>query len=218
MRLLVISDIHSNLQAVKRLLREIDDVDAVIVAGDVTNFGSVSQAVKILKALARVAKVYFVPGNCDPPELLELRGIGEAITNVHGTSANLDDLALAGFGGSNPTPFSTWVEFDEVTIYNRLSGLFAGGWVSVLITHAPPHGTKLDVTRGGLHVGSTAIRRIIEERRPLLHVAGHIHESRGVDELAGVVSVNPGPLAWGFYALVSLRPGSKTQISLEKLT
>jgi Icc-related predicted phosphoesterase len=47
-----------------------------------------------------------------------------------------------------------------------------------------------DVLRGP--VGSTAVRRVIEERQPLLSVHGHIHESGGERKLGATVSVNPG--------------------------
>lgn len=58
---------------------------------------------------------------------------------------------------------------------------------SIFLFHSPPHRSKLD--RAALdgqrindiqidvHVGSTAIRRFIEKRQPLLTLHGHIHES-----------------------------------------
>jgi Icc-related predicted phosphoesterase len=73
--------------------------------------------------------------------------------------------------------------------------------------HVPPHDSGLDtapildenlrptisagdVLRGP--VGSTAVRRLIEERQPVLSVHGHIHESGGERKLGKTVSVNPG--------------------------
>ena len=41
-------------------------------------------------------------------------------------------------------------------------------------------------------VGSTAVRRIIEEYQPLLALHGHIHESRGAIRLGRTLAVNPG--------------------------
>lgn len=75
------------------------------------------------------------------------------------------------------------------TIQEDLQGLVADADVenAVVLFHAPPHGTTLD--RAALdgkmidhvpldvHVGSIAIRRFIEHRRPLLTLHGHIHES-----------------------------------------
>jgi Icc-related predicted phosphoesterase len=57
----------------------------------------------------------------------------------------------------------------------------------VCLFHAPPYDTGLDraaldgrmVDHAPLdvHVGSVAIRRLIEERQPLVTLHGHIHES-----------------------------------------
>ncbi|MCK9459833.1 MAG: metallophosphoesterase [Proteobacteria bacterium] len=58
---------------------------------------------------------------------------------------------------------------------------------AVLLLHSPPYGTKLD--RAALdgrmidgvpldvHVGSIAVRRLIESRQPRLTLHGHVHES-----------------------------------------
>lgn len=58
---------------------------------------------------------------------------------------------------------------------------------SIFLFHSPPHGCKLDRAaldgrriddvQVDVHVGSAAIRRFIETRRPLLTLHGHIHES-----------------------------------------
>jgi Icc-related predicted phosphoesterase len=58
---------------------------------------------------------------------------------------------------------------------------------AIFLFHTPPHGTKLD--RAALdavtvdhapvdvHIGSIAVRRFIERRRPMLTLHGHVHES-----------------------------------------
>jgi hypothetical protein len=71
----------------------------------------------------------------------------------------------------------------------------------------PPYDTGLDtatklnsdlspVFEGGhpvsVPVGSTAVRRIIEEYRPALALHGHIHESAATARLGPSVLVNPG--------------------------
>lgn len=58
---------------------------------------------------------------------------------------------------------------------------------AILLMHCPPHATALDLAalEGRSidhvpldpHVGSIAIRRLIEERQPLLTLHGHVHES-----------------------------------------
>ena len=80
-------------------------------------------------------------------------------------------------------------EVRHATIAQDLSDLVAGRSLqrAVFLFHAPPYNTDLD--RVALddrmidhvpldtHVGSVAIRRLIEDRQPLITLHGHIHES-----------------------------------------
>ena len=47
-----------------------------------------------------------------------------------------------------------------------------------------------DVLRGP--VGSTAVRRIIEDYQPVLTIHGHIHESGGERKIGDTLAINPG--------------------------
>jgi Icc-related predicted phosphoesterase len=76
-----------------------------------------------------------------------------------------------------------------VTIKDDLEKLAGRGDLSraVFLFHAPPYKTNLDraaldgkMAEGvplDVHVGSIAIRRFIEDRKPMLTLHGHIHES-----------------------------------------
>jgi Icc-related predicted phosphoesterase len=57
-------------------------------------------------------------------------------------------------------------------------------------------------------VGSSVIRTFIEREQPDLVLCGHIHESRGVDEIGETQIVNPGPVAEGHYAVVDVDDGT----------
>ena len=48
---------------------------------------------------------------------------------------------------------------------------------TILVTHAPPFKTHLDMIENKRHVGSSAIKKIIEEKQPYLTMHGHIHET-----------------------------------------
>jgi len=74
--------------------------------------------------------------------------------------------------------------------------------------HVPPYNTPLDlapeldatlkpVVKGGggismIHVGSTTVRQLIEQYKPLLGIHGHIHESRGFVKIGRTLCINPG--------------------------
>jgi hypothetical protein len=56
----------------------------------------------------------------------------------------------------------------------------------------------------GKHVGSTAVRKFIEERQPDIAICGHIHEARGQDVIGKTKIVNCGTAAKGYYAVVEI--------------
>ncbi|MHB1908008.1 MAG: metallophosphoesterase family protein [Nitrososphaerales archaeon] len=110
---------------------------------------------------------------------------------------------LIGLGQSNPDP-SGILHFprqrEEYEIMQVLRKISKGVEMSktILVTHPPPHGTKLDVIDSGEHIGSTSVRQFIEEFEPIIGLHGHIHESPGTDYLVGRKSgseipvINPG--------------------------
>ncbi len=61
------------------------------------------------------------------------------------------------------------------------------------------------------------MRKLIEDIKPLVVLCGHVHESRGIDKLGSTVIVNPGPLASGYYAIVSVSDDGTVNAELNKL-
>ena len=63
----------------------------------------------------------------------------------------------------------------------------------ILITHGPPHGTKLDFLSMG-HVGSKSYRNWIKKEQPILALSGHLHETFGKkDKIGKTLVINVGP-------------------------
>lgn len=67
----------------------------------------------------------------------------------------------------------------------------------ILVSHAPPDHCNLDTLPGELQVGSRAVRKFIQERRPRLSLHGHIHESPREsghisEKIGHCLCVNPG--------------------------
>jgi len=82
-----------------------------------------------------------------------------------------------------------------------------GAKYRVQVTHNPPFGTRADMLPSGLHVGSKAVRMLIEELKPEVAVCAHIHEARGVDELGTTKIINPGRLPEGYCGIVEIKDG-----------
>ena len=201
MRLLAIADIHGNLSRIEPILSRAGEVDAILVAGDITNFGPDEKAKEILDILVASCKlVMAVPGNCDPTSVLNVIQ-NSGVKSLHDSVLTLNDITFIGLGGSNPTPFGTPFELSEKEmkeILSRLMGKTSGR--TVLLSHAPPRNT-LDVTAHG-NVGSKAIRDMLACVD--LVICGHIHEKRGTQKVGNTLVVNPGPAAKGFAAIITI--------------
>ncbi len=73
---------------------------------------------------------------------------------------------------------------------------------TIYIMHSPPFGTRLDVIRGGVSVGSRSIRLFIERHQPLMTLHGHIHEAPEISgtyfqRIGKTLAVNPGQCGTG---------------------
>ena len=158
---------------------------------------------------------YVIAGNDDPPEIATIldahrgplvRFCEDRVLEVPG------GYLIAGLGFSNRTPWDTHREADEPELESRLRAVIADAGDSerlIVSVHVPPYGT-LDVcplldtsvdpprmlVKGGHviegSVGSTAVRDVLLETKPLLALCGHIHESRGAIRLGRTLVVNPG--------------------------
>jgi hypothetical protein len=73
--------------------------------------------------------------------------------------------------------------------------------LDILLTHTPAYSMR-DTTLDGAHEGSRALLEAIHHQQPRLHVAGHIHEGRGVGGFGThrrwTVSANVSFLNWDY--------------------
>jgi len=215
MRFMLISDIHGSVGAAKSAGKEARkrDVDAILVAGDITHFGTPEDADRIFSALS--GTIIAVPGNCDPPDIVRSME-RNSVMDVHGKRSELNGICFAGLGASNPLPFSTLFTYSEENILLILDSVAAD--CDVLITHTPPAGI-LDRTMFGHSGGSESIRAVVEKYRPALHVFGHIHESPGVERVGDTIFVNAGPAKDGNAAIIDVEKdeGGMKVVSVERI-
>ena len=191
MKLLLFSDVHCSGPAVERLIARAADADVLVGAGD---FGTMRRGTDVTLAPFAGLEVpqVFVPGNAESVE--ELReSVGCPAGHVlHGSGVTINGVDFFGFGGGVPvTPFGAWsYDFSEEEAAAGLQQCPVG---AVLVVHSPPHGA-VDVSSGGQHLGSTAIRETVERCQPALVVCGHIHDCAGQSaDLGSTPVVNAGP-------------------------
>jgi len=156
--------------------------------------------------------LYLIPGNDDEFAIDSvLNEPGWAPVNVDGKVLDIPGgLQLLASGWSNHTPWQTPREETEDDLYARLDALaqqVRDPRRAVFMIHVPPYDSGLDtapildenlrptvsagdVLRGP--VGSTAVRRLIENYQPVLAVHGHIHEAGGERRIGETLCINPG--------------------------
>ncbi|MFH0896684.1 MAG: metallophosphoesterase [Candidatus Bathyarchaeota archaeon] len=218
MELLILSDLHGDFSAIRRIYEKAskEKITALIICGDITHFGSLAQAEEILKELTELGSpLLFVPGNCDPKELANVQYIHDA-ANIHGKYKEIEGLVFLGIGGSPYTPFHTPFEMSENEIEKILDDELKSSRVKkgfILISHTPPINTKLDLTVSGVRAGSRAVRKFIEAKKPSLVLCGHIHEANGIDMIGSTLIVNPGPASKGLWAIVNVNGKIKARLS-----
>ncbi len=169
------------------------DVELVALTGDITHFGPAEYAAEL--ASSSPVPVLAIPGNCDPPEVLD--ALSEAGARVlHRRGEVVGGLRFFGLGGLVGGGVHAGIKLGEEEARKIL---MAAGKVDVLLTHVPPYGILDEVA--SLHIGSRGILEAVRAVVPKYHLFGHVHEGRGIVQSA-TIFVNPGPFRDGFYALI----------------
>lgn len=206
MRIAYVVDVHDRFDAVPAAMREIGAVDLLLVGGDITTGGTPDDAAHAIDGWRGLApQLLAVSGNMDSPAI-DAR-LAELGVSIDGRGVVVGDVGVFGVSAAPKSPLRTPYELDDAELERRMeAGLAAvtGGRVKIFCPHAPPKDTACDLLRSGEHVGSTAIRAFVERAQPDLVLCGHIHESRGMDEIGGSRIVNPGPVGVGHYALIEV--------------
>jgi Icc-related predicted phosphoesterase len=155
--------------------------------------------------------LYMMPGNDDPPQVIQLLTESQVAIYCEGCCVQLDEThEMISMGYSNPTPWHTERELPEDALMEKLEAmapLVKAPQNLVVNFHAPPYDSRLDTapelkegfqinTQMGqpvlVPVGSKSVRAYIEKHQPLLGLHGHVHESDGMSRIGRTLCINPG--------------------------
>lgn len=206
MKLVAISDTHTkhSLLDVANSKVKLPDGDLLLHAGDFTSVGNQAQVENFLEWLVKNSTRYtygvvFIAGNHDrsfdpkfnlddgkvqKPDWLrvilhDFKPGRTSVTYLENEEVTINRFKIWG------SPITPWF-YGHYWAFNKQRGLdIQEVWdqipsdVDIIMTHGPVMG-KLDyVPTSGVFVGCEELKRKIEEVKPLLHVAGHIHEGHG---------------------------------------
>ena len=198
MRLLALADIHGYVKNIPLLANAAKGCDAIVLAGDITDFGGADQARSVLSAFNVFGKPLLgVSGNCDPPLVDEL--LKKQAGGLIDAPVEMNEFVFVGF---------SYAASQEAVFPNELILHNPGQKPMILVTHQPAWGTAVDLQASTRHKGSRSVRSFIEDHQPLLAVSGHIHEAYGTDQIGSTLLVNPGPFRNGRYATIDIKGGT----------
>ena len=190
MKLLAFGDIHCSITALNKieLLAKKHEPDILLCCGDISIFEQYLDL--LLKKLASIKKpVYIIHGNHETEEAMKiLSARHENLIFMHKKIAAIQDCTIIGYGGggfSQTEPeFEKFIKKNEEKIKNKKI---------ILLTHAPPHNTKIDFVHNE-HVGCKTFKKFITQNKPIMAISGHIHETCGKQDFIGkTLVINPGP-------------------------
>lgn len=156
-------------------------------------------------------EVYIMPGNDDYLEIDDVLNRSSFIINPDGRVVEIKggyEMISSGYANITPWKAPRDIPDEELEkILEAMASQLRRPSSSIFSLHAPPYNTPIDlapqldntfkpVIAGGeivmSHVGSKAVRKVIEEYQPLLGLHGHIHESKGVVRIGKTLCINAG--------------------------
>jgi uncharacterized protein len=216
-KILAVTDVHGAYAGVGKMIAA-ERPDVLIIGGDLTTNGTSGEVRAAVGGFSgQVANLFCVAGNMDSPTHDSV--YVELDISLNATARVVGDVGMFGVSGAQLSPLRTPYEITEEELYSRsLRGreLLKGKELrtTIYVPHAPPVNTSLDRISSGRHVGSTAVRKFVEEFQPTLVLCGHIHEARGEDRIGGSRVVNCGPASLGYYVVVVT--GDDLSVSLNR--
>jgi Icc-related predicted phosphoesterase len=183
LRILAAADLHGNLGVAERLSKKAKKgkVDLVVLAGDL--HGYMGEGEGVLEPFRKAGhKVLFIPGNLDfDEEMKKLDSVGK---NIHNSYVTYGGVGIAGIGSGN---WKLWLDEngEELIEVRKNFGRMKAG-KRILVSHLHAAGTLAEFS--GVP-GDDVVRKAVEELKPDLLIAAHIHESEGILDSIGKTRV-----------------------------
>jgi len=189
LKILAAGDIHGDSRITKRLAEraEKENVDLVILCGDITGFRETKGIIKPFKDKNK--KILLLPGNHDSFATMDFLATLYGVKNIHGYSTKYSSgnkkIGIFGAGGADVGPSAVSENELFATLKKANSGL-KGIEKKIMVTHMHPEGSLSELS--GFE-GSKAITKAIKEFHPDILLHSHIHETEGAEEKIGKTKV-----------------------------
>ena len=193
MKILAFTDPHLSSYALKKIKSKVkkQNPDLIICAGDISIFEQgLNPFLNKLNKLKK--KILLIHGNHETDKVL--RKLCKKYKNlifIHKKYYKQNNCIFLGYGGggfslTDPGLKKISKKFTKIIKKNKDKKI-------ILITHAPPYKTKLDLIVDN-HCGNKTIRDFIIKNKIDLNICGHLHETfNKKDKIKKTEVINPGP-------------------------
>jgi len=201
LRILHISDIHCSYTFARKVMEKIIDfnVDVIAITGDFECNHNLIE--RFMEQNIRIAAI---PGNMDDYYIARL--LRDFEISVESRYLEIGDYVFMGISGIDV--YTSLIKVRE--FLNKFKNR------SIVLSHHPPRASTVDITWSKVHAGIPEFTDLIKNFHPRLWLCGHIHEGRGYEYINSTLIVNPGPLAFGYYAIIDLDKNSVILGELEE--
>lgn len=188
MKILAAGDLHGDSFLTKKLADKAfnENVDLVILCGDLTNFEKSTE--NIIGPFKKAnKKVLFVPGNHESEATADFLAEFYNVKNLHGYSVKYDDVGFFGCSGVN-------LGIHKIN-ENEIFSLFKKGFEKIkylnkkiMVSHVHPSNTTIEKL-SKMVPASDGVRRAIDELKPDIMLCSHVHEAEGIEEKIGKTKI-----------------------------
>jgi Icc-related predicted phosphoesterase len=204
MRLVVVSDLHGDLDPAKRAVDRFKP-DLILSCGDWGDPEEVDEA--RFAALLAAAPLYTTFGNHDPIDLLRrLRNADDSpVLLPQGEVRDVRGLNVAAIGGIWARSHARPHYVTDEDVAEAAGRIARSGPVDVFLTHGCPVGLA-DRTASGRHGGQRCFLDANKTIAPRLHLCGHLHVAQERILKDGRRIINVGATPQGSIVLIESDP------------
>ena len=192
MKILAFVDMHASPRALKQIKQKAKKADIIVCAGDFSIFEQ--KIGYFMQQFDKLKKPFLmIPGNHETAEDIQQASLlFENIMPLHGNTYVKNNHLFMGFGEGGYSMIDK--KFEKASKKFEREMKKNKGKKTILVTHAPPHKTKIDNIEGQ-PCGNKSIKNFIVKVKPDLVISGHLHENAGKEDLLGRTRlINPGPM------------------------
>ncbi|MFH1827991.1 MAG: metallophosphoesterase, partial [Nanoarchaeota archaeon] len=193
MKILAFTDVHDSKKAIRKIEKRVKrkKPDLIVCAGDISIFENGLEY--LLFSLNQLnTPVLMIHGNHELENIMKrMCALFKNITFIHKKAHKYENCLFLGFGGGG---FSlTDKRFEKTAKKFKKDIRKNKNMKIILITHAPPFGTRIDKIYKE-HCGNKSISDFIKKNRIDIAISGHLHENFGKkDKIGNTLIINPGP-------------------------